>query len=84
VSATCCLFLKHATGDVDASDQHPEPQPAPGSSSPTAAAHERYRVGLHAVADLARSSGRRATISSAARPSCRAPWSLQASSCAGA
>ncbi len=25
-------------------------KPAPGSSSPTAAAHERYRVGLHAVA----------------------------------
>jgi hypothetical protein len=24
-------------------------KPAPGSSSPTAAAHERYRVGLHAV-----------------------------------
>src|SRR5438034_2205191 len=56
-------------------------KPAPGSSSPTAAAHERYRVGLHAVADLARSSGRRAAVSSAARPSCRAPWSLQAWSC---
>src|SRR5439155_22018818 len=59
-------------------------KPAPGSSSPEAAAHERYRVGLHAVADLARSSGRRAAASSAARPSCRAPWSLQASSCASA
>jgi hypothetical protein len=44
-------------------------KPAPGSSSPEAAAHERYRVGLHAVADLAGSSGPRAAVSSAARPS---------------
>src|SRR5207249_9645906 len=59
-------------------------KPAPGSSSPEAAAHERYRVGLHAVADLAGSSGRRAAVSCAGRPSWRAPWSLQASSCASA
>ena len=59
-------------------------KPAPGSSSPEAAAHERYRVGLHAVADLAGSSGRRPAVSCAGRPSWRAPWSLQASSCASA
>src|SRR6266542_6334435 len=56
-------------------------KPAPGSSSPTAAAHERYRVGLP------RGSGSRpikrpsSSSCSAARPSCRAPWSLQAWSC---
>lgn len=64
LAATCCLFSKHPTGDVDAVISTLNLKPAPGSSSPTAAALERYRVGLHAVADLARSSGRRAAAGS--------------------
>ena len=88
VSFLMCLFcvrdllsvLKTPNGDVAASDRTLNLKPARGSSSPTAAAHERYRVGLPRGSGSRPISGRRAAVSSAARPSCRAPWSLQASS----